>query len=218
MNSPWEPHTLVILLFRLKLIQVHIPHQCLLKDLLADILYSGKHDLPAEIETIMQLYKPRNLRFLTPKRLLPTLDLNSLPDGDDLKDLLFLDADSRSTIRCAGSYLPSDGSCLNLVVEEPRPIEELSEKGGVQFRSREIVVYLNEHNIEIKSTGPTVGAGYLGEKENRVWCKLVGDGELETFRTLELLNPSAHHIVTLLLSPPPPPDRPIPGHNARLWS
>ncbi|KAG7093095.1 hypothetical protein E1B28_009382 [Marasmius oreades] len=205
LNSAPRPHTLVILLFRLKLIRVHLPHRYILKDLLAEVLYSGKHDLPAEIETIMQPYKPRNLRFFTPHFPLPIHDLNSIPDSDDLKGLLMLDADTRSTISCAGYHLPSDGSCLNLVVEEPLPIEEHSEEGRTQlrsrFRSREAIVYLNQHNIELKFTGLSAGIGYLGEEENQVWCKLIGEGELETFRTLEPLNPSAHHIVALLLPP-----------------
>ncbi|KAG7093099.1 hypothetical protein E1B28_009385 [Marasmius oreades] len=151
----------------------------------------------------MRPYKPRNLRFLTPKLPFYIRDLNSIPDRDDLKDFLLLDADNGTTISCAAPHLPSDGLYLSLVVDEPLPIEKLSEKGGVRFRSREIVIYSNEHNIELQPAGRSARAvsGYLGEEENRVWCKLIREGELKTFRTLESLDPSTHHIAMLLLPP-----------------
>ncbi|KAG7087775.1 hypothetical protein E1B28_013717 [Marasmius oreades] len=199
-----EPHTLVILLFRMKLIKVHIPRWCFVKDLVEDVLYSGKYVIPAEVKTIMRPYKTRNLRYFTTKEPFLIRDLNEVPQKEELDDnLLFLWSRHAVTFDCADSRLPSDGSCLNVVVEEPLPIGELSGEGDERFGSREVVTYLNEHEIELEPCGYSarVAPGHMGQKINRVWCKLIGKGELETFETLEKLDPSTHHIASLLLPP-----------------
>ncbi|KAF9264485.1 hypothetical protein L218DRAFT_223788 [Marasmius fiardii PR-910] len=93
-------HTLVVLLFRLKLVQVHISHHCYMKDFLEEVLYSGKYDIPPEIETIMRPYKPRNLRFFTPKNTFPIHDFTSIPNVEDFHDLIWVDPNLRTTEDC----------------------------------------------------------------------------------------------------------------------
>ncbi|KAJ8507967.1 hypothetical protein ONZ45_g9716 [Pleurotus djamor] len=44
---------------------------------------------------------------------------------------------------------------------------------------------------------PTV----MGETSQRVWCKLVHEPELNTFKALQSLNCDAHHIATLVIEP-----------------
>ncbi|KAF9264457.1 kinase-like protein [Marasmius fiardii PR-910] len=177
-----------------------------MKDFLEEVLYSGKYDIPPEIETIMRPYKPRNLRFFTPNSTFPIHDFTNIPNVEDLHDLIWVEPDFRTTADCAEPFHPSDGSCLNIIVEEPLPIAELEKEGDARFVSREVVIYLNEHGIEVQSGGCPARIALGRENGNRrVVCKLIGQEELEPFQALEPFNPSIHRIVSLLFPPHPLP-------------
>ncbi|KAG7089128.1 hypothetical protein E1B28_010836 [Marasmius oreades] len=111
------------------------------------------------------------------------------------------------TSGCADKNLPSDGSCLNLIVEEPLPIEQIPAERASElerFRSREVVLYLNQHQAEVFPLlleHRAAAQGYMGDESNVIWCKLVDEDERDTLEALQALSCKKHHIVTLLLPP-----------------
>ncbi|KAG7089319.1 hypothetical protein E1B28_011016 [Marasmius oreades] len=199
--------TIVILLFGLKLIKVVISEERHLPELLHDILNSGDYDIPKEIHLIMQKYTTRQLRYITFLHPIPIHDLQDPPKVQELTGFINLEPDSglAHSRECTRSRLPSDGSCLNLIIEEPLPLEQL--EVDERLRSREVILFLNRFGVNIFCPLSTFAPGYKGNnpKANRVWCKLVHQRELDIFTSLEPHNPGAHHIVALLLPPYPLP-------------
>ncbi|KAK1236114.1 Serine/threonine-protein kinase brsk1 [Marasmius sp. AFHP31] len=197
------PQTIVVLLFGVKLVRVQVTECCLLQDLVARIQSSDELDFPSGLKTLMGNYQPRNYRYLTPHRNFPVHDIDHVPGPQELKDLVPLNPERAHTEFLCKFANPLDGSCLNLVVEEPLPIDQLSENGDARFRSREVIVFLNQHGVELFTIGyPTPScSGRIGETSQGIWCKLVHERELNNFKALEPLGPDKHHIATLLLEP-----------------
>ncbi|KAK1236116.1 hypothetical protein PQX77_000643 [Marasmius sp. AFHP31] len=195
--------TIVVLLLGVKLVRVQVTERCLLQDLLARIQSSDEHDLPSGLNTLMGKYQPRNYRYFTPRRNFPVHDIDHVPAPQELKDLVPLNPERAHTEFLCQFANPLDGSCLNLVVEEPLPIDQLSENGDARFRSREVIIFLNQHGVELFTIGHATPScsGRIGETSQRVWCKLVREWELNNFKALEPLDPDKHHIATLLLEP-----------------
>ncbi|KAL0068986.1 hypothetical protein AAF712_003979 [Marasmius tenuissimus] len=123
-------------------------------------------------------------------------DIIPVPEPQELKDIVSLNAELGNTIRLRRSENPLDGSSLNLVVEEPLPIDQLSEDGDARFRSREVVLFLNRHGIDVFPIGHETG-----ETSEGVWCKLVHERELNNFKALQRLDCAAYHIATPLIEP-----------------
>ncbi|KAG7087394.1 hypothetical protein E1B28_013365 [Marasmius oreades] len=208
-----QPHTLVVLLFGLQLVKVDIPRSCYVRRLVERILDSGDFDISPKVQEIARQYKARNFRCFTPEKPFSICDMNDIPKPEDLPaDLIAIwPPELGKTSVCADEYLPSDGSCLNLIVEEPLPIEQIpaGEKGDepARFRSREVVLYLNQYQAEVfpSTEHRVVARGYMGDKSNVIWCKLVDEDERNTFESLQSLGCESHHIVTPLLPPYPLP-------------
>ncbi|KAL0068989.1 hypothetical protein AAF712_003982 [Marasmius tenuissimus] len=197
------PQTIVVLLLGVKLVRVQVTECCLFKDLVARIQSSDELDLPSGLRTLMEKYKPRNYRYFTPSRTHPVHDINHVPEPQELEDMVPLSTERGDTGRLFEFANSLDGSCLNLVVEEPLPIDQLSENGDARFRSREVVVFLNQYGVDLFTIGHATPScsGRMGEASQRVWCKLVREWELNNFKALEPFHPDKHHIATLLLEP-----------------
>ena len=103
----------------------------------------------------MKIYQPRNLRFVGLRRPHPIHNLTDIPKLDP-DNLITLHSDGGTTVSCTHGRLPGDGSCLNLIVEEPLPFEQL--EGNNRFRSREVILFLNSFDAEI----------YTGRKDVRL--------------------------------------------------
>ncbi|KAL0068985.1 hypothetical protein AAF712_003978 [Marasmius tenuissimus] len=203
LNTEDHHQAVVVLLFGVKLVRVKITGICAFKDLVARIQSSDEFDLPSELRVLMKKYKPRNYRYFTPRQIHPIQDIDRVPEPQELNDLVSLCAE-RGTTRCLRrSANLLNGSFLNLVVEEPLPIDQLPKDGDARFRSREVVIFLNQHGIDLFTIGHAapVCSGSMGETSHQVWCKLVRKRELSIFEALEHLNPGAHHIATLLIEP-----------------
>ncbi|KAL0568340.1 hypothetical protein V5O48_013651 [Marasmius crinis-equi] len=138
--------TLVVLLFGLKLVKVHTQRWYHVTNLLTDILQSKNHDLPQEVRDIMQKWKPRQLRYHTLRRPLSVNNLDDIPTQFGEDNVMQVPSEGFTT-DCTHRRLPDDGSCLNMIVEEPLSIEEL--QGEERFRSREVVLYLRQFGVEI---------------------------------------------------------------------
>ncbi|KAL0068987.1 hypothetical protein AAF712_003980 [Marasmius tenuissimus] len=153
----------------------------------------------------MRRYRPRNYRFLVPKQPYRIHDINSVPERQELGDMDSLCPRQATTAWCRHPADPLDGSFLTLVVEEPLPIDQISKDGDAQFRSREVIIFLNQHGIDLFPIGhPTQApacSGGMGETSRPVWCKLVHERELNNFKALEPLDPGTHCIATLLIEP-----------------
>ncbi|KAL0567562.1 positive regulation of fibroblast apoptotic process [Marasmius crinis-equi] len=154
----------------------------------------------------MSQYKPYQLHYLMPNEHYPIHDLNDVPSKEDLPPLLSIGSSNAHSSKCTRG-LPTDGACLNLVVEEPLlindvPAEDISRTAAYyeRFRSREVVLFLNQHHAEIFPIyGMSAAHGYMGHKTNAIWCKVVHKQELERFKSLEPYHPSSHHVAKLLL-------------------
>ncbi|KAK1233544.1 hypothetical protein PQX77_003301 [Marasmius sp. AFHP31] len=197
------PQTIVVLLLGVKLVRVQITECCLFQDLLTRIQSSDDFDLSPELRSLMGKYQPKNYRYFTPRCNFPVHDINHVPEPQELKDMVPLSPEWGDTGYLCESANPLDGLCLNLVVEEPLPIDQLSENGDARFHSREVIVFLNQHGVELFAIGHATPScsGRIGETSQGVWCKLVREWELNNFKALEPLNPDEHHIATLLLEP-----------------
>ncbi|KAL0565480.1 hypothetical protein V5O48_016543, partial [Marasmius crinis-equi] len=154
----------------------------------------------------MRQYKPSQLQYSMPDEHYPIHDLNDIPRKEDLPPLFFIGCDDAYSSDCT-RYLPVDGSCLNLVVEEPLliseiPTEDVDRSAATRderFRSREVVLFLNQHKVELVPIGLAAAPGRVNRKTSTVWCKLVYKHELERFKALEPHQPSSHHVAELLL-------------------
>ncbi|KAG7089328.1 hypothetical protein E1B28_011025 [Marasmius oreades] len=148
--------TIVILLFHLKLVKVVISEERHLSKLLHDVLHSGDYDIPKEIHLIMQKYTTRQLRYITLLHPFPIHDLQDPPKVQDLTGFINLDPDTgwAHSRECTYGRLPPDGSCLNLIVEEPLPIEQLG-VDETRLRSREVIHFLNRFRVNIFNPSPT---------------------------------------------------------------
>ncbi|KAJ8072521.1 hypothetical protein PM082_016080 [Marasmius tenuissimus] len=153
-----SPVTIVFLLFGIKLVRVRIPKPCFIKDVLHQVLFSGDYDIPLEILQLMRQgqYKPHHLWFLSPNRPFPIHDISRVPSRAELPGLDLMCSFEAVTLDVAGSLLPSDGSCLNVVIEEPSLISDIPEGDENRYLSREVVLFLNKHNAEIMTIGCTV--------------------------------------------------------------
>ncbi|KAK1233542.1 hypothetical protein PQX77_003299 [Marasmius sp. AFHP31] len=199
-----EDHqTVVVLLFGVKLVRVQISEHCLFQDLLTRIQSFDELDLHPELRTLMGKYKPRNYRYFTPRQMYRIHDIDRIPEPQELTDMASLNADQGDTIDLRRSENPLDGSSLNLVVEEPLPIDKLSESGDARFRSREVVVFLNQHGIDLFPGGreTPICSGEISETSEIVWCKLVHEREVNNYKALQRLNCAAYHIATPLIEP-----------------
>ncbi|KAL0570465.1 Serine/threonine-protein kinase 17A [Marasmius crinis-equi] len=202
-HRPHETHTLVVLLFQSFLVRISLSRAWELVLLLDRILYSGEFNIPSQIHQTVEKYKRklRHLRYLSPKQ--PFSITNKIPR--DLPKLLELDSIAQSTWGCAAQHLPSDGSCLNLVIEEPFPINEVPTSRAIpqELRSREVILHLLQYDAEVfpfMGDG-RVAKGYIGDKSRLICCKIVDKDEAETFETLQRLGSVSYRICNLLLPP-----------------
>ncbi|KAK1236112.1 hypothetical protein PQX77_000639, partial [Marasmius sp. AFHP31] len=168
----------------------------------------------------MGKYNPRNYRYLRPNQLYRTHDLSRFPEPQQWKDMDSLCPKQATTRWCRHPEDPLDGSFLTLAIEEPLPIDQLSKGGDALFRSREAIIFLNQHGIDLFPVGHPVRlstvstfcsfltwtqapacSGRMGKTPRPVWCKLVHERELNNYKALEALNPGTYHIATLLIEP-----------------
>ncbi|KAL0568420.1 hypothetical protein V5O48_013564 [Marasmius crinis-equi] len=206
MGGSLRPKTITALLFGKKLVQVQFTQPCYLKDLFQNVFYSSENAIPPEVLPVMRQYKPHQLQYLIPNEHYPIHDLNDIPRKEDLPPLLCIGSNNAHSSKCTRGLL-ADGACLNLVVEEPLlindiPAEDVSRTAAYyeRFRSREVVLFLNQHHAEIFPIyGMSAAHGYMGQKTNAIWCKVVHKHELERFKSLEPYQPSSHHVAKLLL-------------------
>ncbi|KAL0069630.1 hypothetical protein AAF712_003288 [Marasmius tenuissimus] len=199
--SQQELETLLILLFGLKLVKVRCPEWTYVTDLLDNILQSGEYDLSDEILTLMKTFKPRHLRYSTLRRPYPIDDLDKVPTQLDPGNLDELDTDFGLSTECTFGRLPNDGSCLNLVVEQPLSIQQL--EGGDRFRSREIILFLREYDVEVYPRGQEdskIGSGWMHDTEP-IWCKIVPEREVQVLEKLKEHDPDSHHVAKLIIPP-----------------
>ncbi|KAL0570802.1 hypothetical protein V5O48_011153 [Marasmius crinis-equi] len=155
-----QPHTFVVLLFGSKLIKVDLPKSCILTEFADRIFNSDGFELDAELRDIASRYKMRHLRYFALKKPFPIHAMEKIPSPQGLHNQVTeIIAEIGSTARCAGQYIPSDGSCLNLVIEEPLPIDQIPELAGkkpARLRAREVVQSLNKYKAEVYP--------YMGDK------------------------------------------------------
>jgi hypothetical protein len=149
MASPQKSANFIIvnvLLFGRNLVRVAIPRQIKLTELIQGILDSDAYDLQPEIYAMSKLYGLLNLKYRVLRQVVPIQTISGppfpevYPDTRDGRPSLF-------TTQCHAG-IPDDGSCLNLIVEEPPSIFDLRQTGPFRFQSREIAAYLNKHDIE----------------------------------------------------------------------
>ncbi|KAL0567791.1 hypothetical protein V5O48_014201 [Marasmius crinis-equi] len=110
-----------------------------------------------------------------------------------------------TTLECGWPRLPVDGSSLNLIIEEPLPIEQLS--GNQRFHSREIVHFLRPYDVKFYGEGYkdcNYAFGTIRDTEH-ICCKLASEQEVRTFEDLQAHDPGSHHVATLAL-----PSHPLP--------
>ncbi|KAL0060033.1 Serine/threonine-protein kinase 17A [Marasmius tenuissimus] len=198
-----ETETLVVLLFGLKLVKVQCKKWTELSELLDQILQSEEHGLPERILNIMKQkqYRGRNLRYLTLKHPHFIHDLNDVPSELDINSLIPFEGGHGFTTQCANGRLPDDGSCLNLVVEEPLSIEQL--EGTERFCSYEVILFLKKFGIEVTPRGgkdSNIGSGRMNETRV-IWCKIVSKREFQVHEDLKEHDPDSHHVVPLIVDP-----------------
>ncbi|KAL0069650.1 SH3 domain binding kinase, member 2 [Marasmius tenuissimus] len=111
-----------------------------------------------------------------------------------------LDADLGYSTECSFKPVTDGGTCLNLIVEEPLPINQLEKED--RFRSREVTLFLKQHQVDVypSDRNPHVSFG-LTEDGTELWCKLTTKREVEVFRKLKDHNPASHYLATLFLEP-----------------
>ncbi|KAL0572593.1 hypothetical protein V5O48_007836 [Marasmius crinis-equi] len=176
---------------------------CRLDHLLERILRSKEFSILPEVQEVASQYKykARHFRYLTPVDSFPITEEISkeLPEVVEIHPIL------QTTTPCAGDSLPSDGSCLNLIIEEPLPFDQVPGDSDIteELRSREVILYLLQYDAHVYPLlgGKPVASGYLGNRTHTIWCKLVDEDEVETFETLQQLGSGSHHIATFLFPP-----------------
>ncbi|KAK1219187.1 Serine/threonine-protein kinase 17A [Marasmius sp. AFHP31] len=196
-----ETETLVVLLFGLKLVKVQCQKWSHLTELMDQILQSEEFNLPEQVHTIMKQYRSRHLRYFSLHRLHPITDLDEVPSQLEPDNLAPLHGEHGFTTQCANGRLPDDGSCLNLVVKEPLPIDQL--EGTERFRSREVILFLRKFNIEVTPRGgkdSNIGSGRMNQTQG-IWCKIVAKREFQVYEDLKEHDPSSHHVVPLIIEP-----------------
>ncbi|KAL0069652.1 hypothetical protein AAF712_003310 [Marasmius tenuissimus] len=194
-----ETETLVVLLFGQKLVRIHSVKWIRVSELLTKIYNSEEYDFPPGILNLMRTYKPRHLRYRIPLDACVIHDLNNIPTDLDTIRIRELDADFGYSTESSLDPVPDDGTCLNLIVEEPLPIDQLPEQD--KFRSREIILFMKRYGVEVyPRRNPRVGFGRTDDG-TELWCKLTNKREVEVFRKLQDHDPASHHIVTLFLEP-----------------
>ncbi|KAL0569781.1 hypothetical protein V5O48_012173, partial [Marasmius crinis-equi] len=195
---PFGTETLLVLFFGLKLVKVPTERWYPLTDLLNDILQSKDYDLPQEVRDIMQSWKPRQLRYHTLRRPLPINDLNDIPTEFGEDNLIQVPAEGYST-DCTFRRIPDDGSCLNMIVDQPPSIEKL--QGEERFRSREVILYLRQFEVELRPIGYSVRIVSPGRMQEKtpVCCKLGTEQEARTFDRLEKYGPGSHNVAAQLI-------------------
>ncbi|KAK1223375.1 hypothetical protein PQX77_013774 [Marasmius sp. AFHP31] len=199
--SQQEPEALLVLLFGLRLVKVRCPRWTYVTDVLGDILQSEEYSLSDEILDMMKPFKRRHLRYLTLHHPYPIDDLNKVPKPLDPDILDELDPDFGLSTECTLGRLPNDGSCLNLVIDQPLSILQLD--GGDRFRSREIILFLQEYDVEVYPRGGedlNIGSGWMHDTEP-IWCKVVPEREVQVFEKLKELDPDSHHVAKLIIPP-----------------
>ncbi|KAL0572592.1 Stk17bp [Marasmius crinis-equi] len=117
---------------------------------------------------------------------------NEIPK--ELPEVMEIHPILETTIDCS-TRSPSDGSCINLVIEEPLCIDRVPEDMPEKLlRSREVTLYLTQYDAQIfpmKEKGTDlVGFGAS------LWTKASS-----TFKMLQKLGIGSHHIATLLFPP-----------------
>ncbi|KAJ8080100.1 hypothetical protein PM082_016928 [Marasmius tenuissimus] len=195
-----ETEILVVLLFGLKLVKVQCQKWTKLGQLVDQVFQSGEYDLPEQIHTIMKQYRGRNLRYFALKHLHPIYDLN-IPPKLDPENLIPFRGGHGFTTQCTNESWPDNGSCLNLVVEEPLSIEEL--EGTERFHSREVILFLKQFNVEVFPRGgkdSNIGSGWMNETQH-IWCKIVSKREFQVYEDLKEHDPDSHHVVPLIVNP-----------------
>ncbi|KAL0069653.1 hypothetical protein AAF712_003311 [Marasmius tenuissimus] len=200
-DSALETETLVILLFGLKLVRIHSLKWIRVSELLTNIYDSEEYDFPPEIHNLMKTYKPRHLRYIKPLVAYAIHDLTNTPTDLHAIRTKELNADLGYSTECSLNPVSGDGTCLNLIVEEPLPIEQVHK--NYRFRSREVVLFLKQHEVDVYPSGlhpPQVSFGKTQDGKE-LWCKLTNKREVEVFRKLKDHDPASHHIATLFLEP-----------------
>ncbi|KAF9265392.1 hypothetical protein L218DRAFT_171097 [Marasmius fiardii PR-910] len=143
------PLKLVVLAYGVKLIRVEVAESIRLPDFLDTILQSDQYNFPSEAYIITRKYQPRHIRYLTPDRPIPIQNLDDIPKQFNPKHLLWINVKVATMYSCMRGKLPADGSCINLIIEEPFSIKDPGLKGARRFYSREIVLFLEEYGIEV---------------------------------------------------------------------
>ncbi|KAL0567371.1 Serine/threonine-protein kinase 17A [Marasmius crinis-equi] len=166
-------------------------------------MQSGEYDLPPVVQELMRKYKSRHLRYRTPRRVQAIKDMNDIPNPHDFdaSDIIHLIPDYGTTLQCTCGQLPKDGSCLNLIVDEPLPIMELHGKG--KFHSQEVVLFLQKYEVKVYPGGvqnTNVAPGWIKDTES-IWCKLASEREAARFEELRSHDPASHHVATLAIPP-----------------
>ncbi|KAL0565917.1 hypothetical protein V5O48_016099 [Marasmius crinis-equi] len=146
----------------------------------------------------MRIYNSRHLRYHSLLHAYPIKDLNDIPTDIELSDQIQLHPDKATTLECTFGRIPNDGSCLNLIVDEPLPIVQLH--GAERFRSREVVLFLRKFEVEVYPRGAKIGCGWMQETQP-IWCKLVPEGEAAIFETLQSHDPASHRVAMLAIEP-----------------
>lgn len=209
-DEPKATHTIMVLVFDIALVPVHLNKMCVVEEVFRAIL--SFPDLPSRVHEIADQYIPERLRYSRPKTPF-YLKPNEIPHVGDIPNVHEIWSFPRTTWSCANK-LPSDGSVVNLIIEEPLPFAEMpllegedELANGYIFRSREVVRYFFSHNALVTPVSVPVLDGRLGQLDDPICCKVVRETEMSYFKTLEQLSADArHHIVGLALPPFQLPD------------
>ncbi|KAK1226892.1 hypothetical protein PQX77_010108 [Marasmius sp. AFHP31] len=166
----------------------------------------------------MKTFRPRHLRYFTLRHPYPIHDLSEVPTQlPDPQDMIQLKPDLGISTDCVTSgVLPDDGSCLNLVIEEPLSIMQL--EGGDRFRAREITLFLKEYEVEIYPRGVTdlnIGSSWMHDSEP-IWSKTVPESEAQV-REAQGPRPWCSSCRSTPYSVLPAPNGRLSHHNTLLW-
>lgn len=139
------------------------------------------------------------LRFGVPKTLVP-VNFDQVPRIQDIDEIITI---PKTTLEC-GLHLPTDATVVNLVVQEPLPLEQLQPFPDNRhvYRSLEVVDFLLSNQIVLSSRPYFAVPGCMGKDKSPIRCKVVTQDELSVFNNLKALSPEDHHhIVSLALEP-----------------
>lgn len=147
MNIALTVLQVVVVLFGLAMVEVNLPKAVEVEELFERILGSEEYDLPPRVHEIARQYKsPRHFRYCVPRQPFPIIP-NKVPRIADIPRLVPILLIPYTTESC--NELPTDGSVVNLVVDEPQPLMEMKTADTKSiFRSREVVQFMLSHDVE----------------------------------------------------------------------